>query len=73
VIATYQPVASTCPACNTGHDSQSAVYQFARAYLCANHRLTWDAAFERAHRGGKCPIEPRPCGFCRLNYGGGVA
>ena len=58
-----EAVATRCPACRSGHESQRDVYVYARVYLCARHRETWDVANERAHASG-CPWRPAACLRC---------
>jgi hypothetical protein len=53
-----------CPACRDNVTSQQATYVYARPYLCGMHTYLWDAADERAHKGSRCPHDPKPCQRC---------
>jgi hypothetical protein len=61
----YEPVITHCPSCRDGVTSQSGIYAYRRAYLCSADQSQWDAADERAHRGG-CPHAPNACSRCNV-------
>lgn len=57
-------VTIACPPCRDSGSPRRDVYSYARAYLCANHKIMWNAEDQRQHRGGKCPHAPKPCERC---------